>query len=216
MDEIPVPALPQFDDYDLGLSQPTHFEAFRVYVPWMAFEDRGAGLPPDFQINGPQPVDGEDFQPLDLTQYLRDDAEVGLASITGPQTVDTGGWLPLAERLPYTVNFANANDATDHVAEVRVVTQLDEDLDIWSFRLGDIKVGKINVHVPEGRALFQGEFDFSETEGFILRVSGGIDQFSREATWLLQAIDPLTGELVQDRNKVSCRPTMRRDMARAL
>ena len=49
----------------------------------------------------------------------------------------------------------------DHVQEVRVVTQLDEDLDLWSFRLGDIHVGKINVHIPEGRALFQGEFDFS-------------------------------------------------------
>ncbi len=199
--EIPVPAIAQFDDYDLGLTQPTHFESFRVYVPWMGFEDRGAGLPPDYQINGPQPVDGNEFAQLDLTQFLNGDAVQGLASITGPQTVDTAGWLPLSQRLPYTISFANSPDASQYVQEVRVVTQLDEDLDVYSFRLGDINIGKINVHIPSDRALFQGEFDFSETEGFILRVSSGIDQNSREATWLLQAIDPLTGELLQDSSR---------------
>ena len=106
--EIPVPALPSFDDYDLGLSQPTHFEAFRVYVPWMPFEERGAGLPADFQINGPEPVDGDAFVPLDLSRYFQTPTASGLASITGPQTVDTDGWLPAEQALPYTVNFANA------------------------------------------------------------------------------------------------------------
>jgi large repetitive protein len=196
--EIPVPALPDFEAYDLGLSRPTHFEAFRVYVPWMPFEDRAAGLPADFQINGPQPVDGDGFAPLDLSQYLDGDAVQGLASITGPQTVDTQGWLPLAERLPYSISFANSPAASQFVQEVRVVTPLDEDLDLFSFQLGDISVGRINVHIPAGRALFQGEFDFSEALGFILRISAGVDQFAHEATWLLQAIDPLTGELLQD------------------
>ena len=196
--EIPVPAIAEFEDYDLGLSRQTHFEAFRVYVPWIAFEERGAGLPPDFQINGPQPVDGDEFAALDLSGYLEGDAAAGLASISGPQTLDTGGWLPLGQRLPYTVSFANSPEASRYVQEVRVVTQLDEDLDIYSFRLGDINVGKINVNIPSDRALFQGEFDFTASEGFILRVSAGIDQHSREATWLLQAIDPLTGELLQD------------------
>ncbi len=103
--------------------------------------------------------------------------------------------------MPYTINFANAPTATQHVAEVRIVTQLDDDLDIFSFRLGDIKIGKINVHLPAGRALFQGDFDFTQTLGFVLRVSAGADQYQHEATWLLQAIDPLTGELIQDPSK---------------
>ncbi len=70
---------------------------------------------------------------------------------------------PLAQRLPYTVSFANSPDASQYVQEVRVVTQLDEDLDIFSFRLGDINIGKIDVHIPSDRALFQGEFDFTNT-----------------------------------------------------
>ncbi len=75
--DIPVPAISTFDEYNLGLSQPTHFESFRVYVPWIPFEERGAGLPADFQVNGPQPVDGSPFDPLDLTRYLQGNAAQG-------------------------------------------------------------------------------------------------------------------------------------------
>src|SRR5205814_6853868 len=141
------------DQYNICLAEQTNFDAFRVYVPWIAFEDRGAGLPPDFQVNGPQPVDNSPFIPLDLTQYLQGNAAHGLASITGPQTVDTNGWLPLKQQLPFTINFANAPTAQQHVAEVRIVTHLDDNLDIFSFRLGDLKVGKISVHIPTGRSL---------------------------------------------------------------
>jgi len=196
---IPVPAIPSFEDYDLGLSQETHFEAFRIYVPWIPFEERGAGLPPDFQINGPEPVDGEEFQALDLTDYLAGEGTVGrLASLTGPQTIDTGGFLPVGYPLPYTIHFENAPTAATHMNEIRIVTTLDEALDPSTFRLGDIKIGQINVHIPSERALFQRELDFAEAKGFILRISAGIDVVSRQVTWLIQAIDPLTGELLQD------------------
>src|SRR5262249_22279844 len=67
-----------------------------------------------------------------------------------------------------------------------------------TFRLGDIKVGDINVHIPADRGLFQGDFDFTQTKGFILRISAGVDLKANQATWLIQAIDPLTGELMND------------------
>jgi hypothetical protein len=47
-------------------------------------------------------------------------------------------------------------------------------------------------------ANFQGDFDFTATKGFILRVSAGIDAETRIATWLLQVIDPDTGEQLND------------------
>ncbi|MBU3058495.1 hypothetical protein, partial [Pseudomonas indica] len=47
-------------------------------------------------------------------------------------------------------------------------------------------------------ANFQGDFDFTATKGFILRVSAGVDASTGIATWLLQAIDPDTGEVMQD------------------
>src|SRR5262249_43037067 len=55
-------------------------------------------------------------------------------------------------------------------------------------------------------SLFQGEFDFTRARGFILRVSAGVDLKTGIATWLLQAIDPLTGEVLRDPTKGLLRP----------
>ncbi len=195
---IPVPALPEFADFDLQLSNPTRFEAFRVYVPWLPFEDRGAGLPIDFQVNGPQPVDGGGLEDLNLAALLAGEAGNRLASITGPLTIDTGGWLPSGQPLPYTIAMENAENASQYVSEIQVVAELDSDLNARSFALGDMKIGEITIHVPGSRPSFQGEFDLTDSQGFVLRVSAGVDLSSGLATWLLQAIDPLTGELLQD------------------
>ncbi len=202
---VPIPVLPDFADYNLGLTTPTHFEAFRIYVPWVRFEERGAGLPADFQISGPaQPVGGEDFAALNFSKYFQGEGVTGrLASLTGPQTFDTQGWLPVAKALPYSIGFQNAEDASRCINEIRVVTQLDPDLDARSFQLGDIKIGDITIDVPDGRSLFQGDYDFAATRGFILRVSAGIDLYQEpaQATWMIQAIDPLTGEVLQDTSR---------------
>ncbi|MGA2035933.1 MAG: putative Ig domain-containing protein, partial [Thermoguttaceae bacterium] len=48
---------------------------------------------------------------------------------------------------------------------------------------------------------FQGDFDFTQTKGFILRVSAGIDLNSNTLSYDLQAIDPATGEVIQDPTK---------------
>ena len=118
-------------------------------------------------------MDVEEFVPLDLSVYYAQEGRVGrLASLTGPLTVDTGGFLPLEQRLPYTIQFENDSASPTHTSEIRVVTELDEDLDVNSFRLGDLKIGEINVHVPADRSLFQGEFDFSEAKGFTSETGG--------------------------------------------
>ena len=329
----PVPLLPKLDDFDLGLSRATHFQAFRVYVPWIEFERRGAQLPADFQISGvdlfggdvrveqsepiigdanaaapgaqtvltvdisdefdartfllgeiqlgeltidlsqagemfdgifdltsehgliikvsahvtydvadsgfgtenaqamweitaidsntDQPIavpfevlgDGsgavtysvkptEGVVPLDLGAFLESEGVVsGLASMVGPFTGETGGFLPESEPLPYTVHFQNDPLASTTVSEVRVVIDIDDDVDERSFRLGDINLGNINIAVPEGRSVFQQDIDFTDTEGFIVRVSAGVDLKSGHASWLLQAIDPLTGTLMTDADR---------------
>ena len=61
-----------------------------------------------------------------------------------------------------------------------------------------MKIGDINIHVPADQAVFQADFDFSGSKGFILRVSAGVDPQTRVATWLIQAIDPDTGEVLHD------------------
>jgi len=100
--------------------------------------------------------------------------------------------------LPYTIRFENPSDATTHVAEIRVVTTLDDSLSVRSFRLGDIKIGDISIHVPDGRASFQGDFDFNAVEGICSSRQRRHRPNSRIATWIIQAIDPETGEVLQD------------------
>ena len=200
--EVPVPQIPEFSDYDLGLTAPTHFEAFRVYVPWMAFEDRGAGIPPEFQINGPETVGGDEFETLDFSKYLRGSASEGrLASITGPQTCETER-LAAAGAGPALHGEASRTASRRRVTSTRSTWSANSTpiSTRWSFKLGDIRIGDITIDIPDGRWSYQGDFDFTHTRGFVLRVSAGIDLYQNPAgvSWVLQAIDPLTGEVLQD------------------
>ncbi|WP_372898227.1 hypothetical protein, partial [Stieleria sp.] len=195
----PVAALPTLDDYDLMLDTNTHFQTMRVYVPWVPFANRGAGIPAEYQITGITPNDEDVFFPLNLQGYYEQaDAHSGTVSQTGPFTLETGGFVPTGEPLPFTVNFQNDPNTTRDANEVRVVVPLDDAVDPRSFRLGDIQIGDITIRMPGGRSLYQGDFDFRDTLGFNVRVSGGVDIQSNAATWLIQAIDPLTGEVRSD------------------
>jgi len=181
--EIGDRVLPAREDFDLGLSSPTHFEAFEIFVPYGVVRLDEPGLvdaaPPDFSS-------------------LFDDAgpPSPLVSLSGPLGSGPEQFLPMGQRLPFTIRFQNSADAPSAVSEVRIVTELDPDLDPRSFRLGDLRLGDIEVHIPGDRAFFQGEFDFTEAKGFILRITAGLDLLSSTATWLLQAIDPRTGVLL--------------------
>ncbi|MDB5858608.1 MAG: hypothetical protein JWQ76_2297, partial [Ramlibacter sp.] len=185
--QVPVPVLANPADYDLGAAGDTHFINFNIFAGGVAEQEYIAGL-------------GITQQALNLTQYLQQAAASNaLASVLGPQGnvgADGAGYVPADVALPYTISFKNPSAGP--AGQLRIVTELDADLDPRSLRLGDLKLGDINVHIPPGRANFQGDFDFSGSKGFILRVSAGVDAENRIATWLLQAIDPDTGEVLHD------------------
>ena len=103
---------------------------------------------------------------------------------------------PLARPCPTPSSSPTRPAAPSAVNQVRIVEQLDPNLDPRSFRLGDLQLGNLQVQIPSNVGSFQGDFDFTQSEGFILRVSAGIDVNSGTITWLLQAIDPNTGELI--------------------
>ncbi|WP_404783509.1 putative Ig domain-containing protein [Altericista sp. CCNU0014] len=179
---------PSAAEYDLGLSHPTRFETFNVYVP---YGEARVDLPASVPIPKPN-----------FAGFLNAaGATTDLSGISGPVGFGVQGLVPLGQALPYTIQFENAASASAAVGEVRIVSQLDADLDTRQFKLGDIQLGDIQVHLPTGRGSFQGDFDFTRQKGFILRVSAGLDPLSNTATWLLQAIDPKTGEVIQDTSR---------------
>ncbi len=197
--EIPVPKLADAQAFDMNAAQDTHFINFNIFAGSNTEREylRHIGvLDADFN-----PVSA---QALNLSQYLQQTAQQStdanaLVSVRGPQAVtgnDGNSYVPANVALPYTVSFTNPTEAG--IGQLRLVSEIDADLDIRSLRLGDLKLGDINIHLPADRTNFQGDFDFTGSKGFILRVSAGIDASTRIATWLLQAIDPDTGEVLQD------------------
>ncbi|MCC5624358.1 hypothetical protein [Nostoc sp. CHAB 5715] len=173
--------------YDLGLSQKTHAQSFNVYVP---FGDARVELPQGVAV--PPPSFGSFFNSAVTTSNL--------ATLTGPLGYGMENIIPVGTALPYTIRFENAAAADSNVGEVRIVTKLDDDLNPRTFQLGSLRLGDIQIHIPTGRGTFSGDFDFTSSKGFILRVSAGLDVISNTATWLIQAIDPNTGEVVQNRD----------------
>jgi hypothetical protein len=118
--DIPIPALPGLEDYDLGLSHPTYFEAFNIFSPWLGFSP--SGELPDFA----SVTASEQIEALDLQALFEAAAGSGAAaSISGPEGVGAAGYVPANTALPYTVRFENPAGAGTHANEVRIVSQLD-------------------------------------------------------------------------------------------
>lgn len=186
---VPVPALPNFAQVEEALSRPTTFTAFNVYSPWLG---AGAVDLPDF---GSDATTGA-LEALELDRFLEIAGTEGAAFLRGPIGAGADNWVPDGVALPHQVGFQLEAGAPLPVREVRVVTALDPALDPRSFQLGGLTLGTLSVDIPAGRSVFQTDLDFTATRGFVLRVSAGIDVASATASWLLQAIDPETGELL--------------------
>ncbi|MCP4713252.1 MAG: hypothetical protein GY869_31865, partial [Planctomycetes bacterium] len=173
--------IPGYEKFDLGLTHPTHFEAFSIHVG------------PE-RVLGPQVIDDPDWTDFfGVAGQQSQDVQM-----SGPNGAGVSGMVPLDTPLPYMVSFEWADDSAGVLSQVRIVQQLDSDLDVRSFRLGDIQIGDLFVNIPDGRGAFTGEFDFVDERGMVLRVVAGVDVLSDTATWLLTAIDPDTGLPVTD------------------
>jgi len=171
--------------FDLGLSHPTDYEAFKIYVP---YGEAQIDIPPNAK---PRPPSfGSFFNAAGFTSEL--------ATMTGPLGFGSDNFVPVDTPLPYQVRFENDADAGGPVSEIRVLIQLDANLDPLTFRLGDIQLGDIMVNLPGNRGIFDGQFDFTGSKGFLLRINAGVDPTTNIAQWLIQFIDPATGEVAED------------------
>ena len=184
---------PPASAFDLQQSSPTHTESFTVYVNYSNDYDQDA----DTDSSNPEDPNFVPVQPPNFSPFFAGGADSGQAQLIGPFGYGSQNFVPTGQPLPYTVEFTNPS-TTATVGQIRIVSQLDPNLDPRSFRLGDLQIGDLQVHIPDTVGSFQGDFDFTQTKGFILRVSAGIDIQSGTITWLLQAIDPTTGEVEQD------------------
>ena len=91
-------------------------------------------------------------------------------AMKGPTGYGMYNFVPVDTRLPYTITFENPATADAAVNQIRIQQELDDDLDVRSFVLGDIFLGDIQIHIPDNRASFSGDFDFVGRTG--IRAAG--------------------------------------------
>ncbi|PNY36139.1 hypothetical protein C2E31_14500 [Rhodopirellula baltica] len=169
-------AVPDFEAFDLGLGNPTSFVTFELR----------AGPPP--LIESGEVADEIAFNLEGLGESVGSDVQ-----LTGPTGFGRDNFVPIATPLPYTAKATYDVDAVDAAREIRVLIPLDDTLDERSFQLADIKLGDLQIPLPAGRPNFVGEFDFTDTEGYVLQVTAGVDATTRVASYLLRAVDGRDG-----------------------
>lgn len=116
--------------------------------------------------------------------------------IIGPAGFGKEGWITTPQLLPYTIRFENeAAKATAPATEVKITHQLDADLDLDTFELGDFGFGSLVIEVPDGLQNYNNRLDLRSTIGSFVDVEAKLDLATRTVTWTLRTIDPATGEL---------------------
>lgn len=95
--------------------------------------------------------------------------------------------------MPYTIHFEN-DSAFAQVAAQRVVIRqpIHAKADPLTFRLGDFNFGGNTFTVPTGKTNYFTVLNL-DSLGYRVEVTAGIDIVAREAFWIMQTIDPLTG-----------------------
>lgn len=113
----------------------------------------------------------------------------------GPIGIGARGFVGIRSTLPYRIDFENVPTATAAAQRVRIVDQLDPNLDGRTFRLKEIGFGNYRITVPDNRAFYQTRLQLGPDLGNLQAdISAGIDIATGQVTWTLTAIDPQTGE----------------------
>jgi subtilase family serine protease len=113
--------------------------------------------------------------------------------IVGPQGFGEQQWVAAVEPLSYTIRFENIAEATAPATRITITQQLDEDFDFQSFRVDDFGFGDTLVELPGKDPFFQGRLALSGSSN-VVDVIATVDILTGLVTWILQTIDPTTGE----------------------
>lgn len=97
--------------------------------------------------------------------------------------------------MTYTVEFENIPTAAAYARQVRVTDTLDANLDIRTFRLGQIFFSHYTVAVPDNRSFFQTRISLPDQgSNIVADISAGVDLSSGQVFWTMTALDLNTGE----------------------
>ncbi len=118
--------------------------------------------------------------------------------IIAPDGYGEEHWISGEATLPYIIRFENMSDATAPAQRVVITQPLDADLDYRTFRVTDFGWGNQYTEVNDDLPFYLGRIELTDESGLVVDVFATIDVISGLATWVLQTVDPATGEPPED------------------
>lgn len=114
--------------------------------------------------------------------------------IIGPTGYGESRWVSINDKLPYKIRFENDPDfATAPAQRVAIEHHPDEDLNLFSVRLGDFGFANQFFSVPDNSTFYSKRLDLRDSLGIFVDVTAGIDVTDNKVFWIFQSIDPATG-----------------------
>ena len=116
--------------------------------------------------------------------------------ITGPAGFGSQAFVSGTASLPYRIDFENQPTATAAADTVTVTQQLDPNLDLTTFQLGNIGFGNTVVQVPAGLQSYHTRVTLPSTapgagsNGLLVDVSASLNVQTGLVTWTLTSLDP--------------------------
>ncbi|RYY77663.1 MAG: RHS repeat-associated core domain-containing protein, partial [Moraxellaceae bacterium] len=113
-------------------------------------------------------------------------------AIIGPDGAGENKWVSVNDRLPYTILFENAKEATAPVKVAKIFHPIDPKLDINTFQLGGFGFNNLTFTVPANTNAYYQRLDARDSLGVYVDVTAGIDAVAKQAFWIFETIDPVT------------------------
>jgi len=119
--------------------------------------------------------------------------------IISPEGYDSARWVSILDNMPFTILYENDPKlATAPANDVTIYYPISVNQDISSFRLGSFGFNDTVFTIPPGRAYYYTRLDLVAQRGIYVDVTAGVDLPNNRAFWILQTIDPLTGQSPTD------------------
>ncbi len=114
--------------------------------------------------------------------------------IVGPPGYEQEHWVSVHDNLDYTIFYENDPEfATAPAQRVTVRQELDPDVDMATFSLGEIGFSNMVFTVPANKSTYSTVLHVHDSIGVDVEVTAGLDFVNNEIFWVFQSIDPNTG-----------------------
>jgi hypothetical protein len=118
--------------------------------------------------------------------------------IVGPPGVGPERWIGRDATLPYMIRFENVATATAPAQGVFISQMLDADLDLSTFRFGDVAIGNRVFTMSGVGPTRSATFDLRAEAGVLVRVEAELIEPARLLLWSFVAVDPESGQTPAD------------------